>query len=223
MDLDEIYREFPDLDEQRYANTSRMYWHGSLTKGLLSIKASVLYGETIPLAWVSNSFDYAVRYASIEGYVYHVRQTRSLNIWNPRADKDWDDLVKNYPEFNVGTARNALAEYDWFSASIRAGKMRTIRRNDLLEAIHALEYSGVFNKESYDGKPSLGVFDKFSNTLGVFDAYAWDEATELWRSVGYPSRAYSPKTKKFMSIKESTDEKDFLNENRRQNFLDGPI
>jgi hypothetical protein len=221
MDLDEIYRELPDLEEQKYANTSRMYWHGSLTSGLYSIKASIHYGETVPLAWVSNSFDYAARHAFKEGYVYRVRQIRSLNIWNPRADKDWNDLVKKYPEFNVGTARKALVEYDWFGTAIRAGKMRTIRRNDLLEAIQALDYSGVFNKESYDGKPALGVFEKYSNLLAVIDAYSWDEATELWRSVGYPNRAYSPKIKKFIALKEADDENSFkYPENERQKFLD---
>jgi hypothetical protein len=224
MDLDEIYQELADMNEQLYTNTSRIYWHGSLTRGLHSIKASAIYGETVPLAWVSNSFNYAARYASKEGYVYHVRQTRSLNIWNPRADKDWGDLIKNYPEFNVGTARKSVIEYDWFGTSIRAGKIRIIRRNDLLEAIQALSYSGVFNKEDYDGKPALGVFEEFTNLLGVLDAYAWDESTELWRSVGYPNRAYNPKARKFMSVKEAEDKSNFMEiGNERQNFLERPI
>jgi hypothetical protein len=224
MDLNEIYRELSDLDEQQYTNTSRVYWHGSLVKGLRSIKASVIYGETVPLAWVSNSFDYAARYALKEGYVYHVRQTRSLNIWNPRADRDWNDLINKYPEFNVGTARRSMIEYDWFDTSIRVGKMRVIRRNDLLEAIQALNYNGVFNKEDHDGKPALGIFDKFSDFLRVVDAYEWDEVTKLWRSVAYPNRAYSPKMKRFIALKDAEDENDFTEvENERQNFLERPI
>jgi hypothetical protein len=223
MDLDEIYRELFGMNEQQYTNTSRMYWHGSLTKGLRSIEASAIYGETVSLARVSNSFDYAAQYAFKEGYVYHVRQIKRLNIWNPRADKDWNHLVRNYPEFNVGTCRKSLIEYDWFCSSIRAGQMRIIRRNDILEAVQALGYSGVFNKESYDGKPSLGIFEKFSNLLGVFDAYAWDETTKLWRSVGHPNRAYDRKMKKFISLKE-VDENMFNGvENEPQNFLEGYI
>jgi hypothetical protein len=221
MNLNDIYRELLDIDEQRYTNTSRIYWHGSLTKGLHSIKASAVYGETVPLAWVSNSFNYAARYAFKEGYVYRVRQIRSLDIWNPRADKDWGDLIKKYPEFDVGTARKSIIEYDWFGTSIRAGKMRIIKRNDLLDAIQELGYNGVFNKEDYDGKPALGVFEKFSNLLGVLDAYAWDEATELWRSVGCPNRVYNPKTKEFAALKESDNEQSFTeDENGRQNFLE---
>ncbi|MDR2410168.1 MAG: hypothetical protein LBE13_18950 [Bacteroidales bacterium] len=224
MDLDEIYQEFPALNEQQYTNTSRVYWHGSLMKGLHSIKASVIYGKTIPLARVSNSFNYAARYAFKEGYVYHVRQIGNLNIWNPRADKDWSDLVNKYPEFNVGITRKSVTNYDWFGGFIRAGKLRIIERNDLLEAIQALGYSGVFNKEDHDGKPSLGVFEGFTNLLRVVDAYAWDENTKLWRSVGYPNRAYDPKMKKFIALKESEDKNDFTEvEHERQNFLEGFI
>jgi hypothetical protein len=55
----------------------------------------------------------------------------------------------------------------------------------------------------------------------VFDAYAWDEAAELWRSVGCPNRAYNPKTKNFVALRELEDENDFTEvENRRQNFFE---
>jgi hypothetical protein len=224
MDLDEIYREFLNLDEQRYTNTSRMYWHGSTEKELQSIEAHAGYGETVPLAWVSNSFDYAARFTLMEGYVYHIRQTRSLNIWNPRADKDWGDLVASYPEFNVMDARKLLIAFDWLSGFVRAGQMRRFKRDDLLASVQALGYDGVFNQEDYNGKPALGIFDKASKFLSVFDAYAWDEATELWRSVGYPNRAYSPKARKFMSVKEAGDKSNFMETgNERQNFLERPI
>jgi hypothetical protein len=224
VDLDEIYRETAPIDEQWYTNTSRMYWHGSPEKGLDSIEAHAIYDETVPLAWVSNSFDYASQYALMVGYVYHARQTKSLNIWNPRADKDWNALVMGYPEFNVGTARESLIAFDWLSRFVRAGKMRAFRRNNLLIAIQTLGYDGVFNKEDYGGKPALGVFDKSSEFFSVFDAYAWDESTKLWRSVGYPNRAYNPKTKKFLSVRESEEKYSFMeDENARQNFIERPI
>jgi hypothetical protein len=227
MELNEIYQELSSMNEQLYSNTYRMYWHGSPKKGLRSIKASAISGETVPLAWVSNSFDYAARYAFKGGWVYRARQTRSLNIWNPRADKDWSDLAKNYPEFDVGTAREFLIKRDWLDTSIRAGKMRVLERNDLLEAIQALGYSGVFNREDYGGEPALGVFEKFSNRLAVFDAYSFDEAVKLWRSVSCPNRVYNPRTKSFMTFEnfeEMEAENDLAEvENRRQNFLEGYI
>jgi hypothetical protein len=45
MDLDEIYRELSNLNEQRYTNASRMYWHGSdkgasLDKGFQMLSCS---------------------------------------------------------------------------------------------------------------------------------------------------------------------------------------
>jgi hypothetical protein len=43
--------------------------------------------------------------------------------------------------------------------------------------------------------------------------------TKLWRSVGYPNRAYNPKTKKFMSVKGLKDNNILTEvENERQNF-----
>jgi hypothetical protein len=223
VDLDEIYREMSSIDEQQYTNTARLYWHGSTEKELRSIKAHALYGETVPLAWVSNSFDYAARFALSE-YVYNVRQTKSLNIWNPRADKDWNALVKNYPEFKTENSRKLLTDFDWLSAFVRAGKMRLFQRNDLLEAIKSLNYDGVFNKEDYSGSPALGVFENSARFLNVIDAYTLEKYTKLWRSIAYPSRAYNPKTKKFLSVRESEDRDSFMeDENGRQNFLEGSI
>jgi len=211
VDLDDIYREMSSIDEQQYTNTSRLYWHGSTEKGLHSIKAHSLYGETVPLAWVSNSFDYAVSFALSEWYVYRVRQTKSLNIWNPRADKDWNALVKNYPEFKTENSRKSLTDFDWLSAFVRSGKMRSFQRNDLLEAIKSLKYDGVFNREDgYSSSPALGVFEKSARFLNVIDVYTLDKSTKLWRSIAYPSRAYNPKTKKFLSVRESEDKDSFM-------------
>jgi hypothetical protein len=201
-----------------------MYWHGSTEKGLRSIKAHAIYGETVPLAWVSNSFDYAAEY-SLGEYVYRVRLTERLNIWNPRADKDWNALVTNYPEFKTENSRKLLTDFDWLGASVRAGKMRSFQRNDLLEAIKSLDYDGVFNKEEGSrSSPALGVFENSARFLNVIDAYMFDKPTKLWRSIGFPSRAYNPKTKKFLSVRES-EEKGSLTEDEDgcQNFLERPI
>jgi hypothetical protein len=78
--------------------------------------------------------------------------------------------------------------------------------------------------ENHDEKPALGIFEEFSNLLGVFDAYAWNEDIKLWRSVGHLNRAYDPKTKKIIALKESDDEIDLMEVgNERQNFLEGFI
>ena len=204
MDLEEIYQEFTNdqLEEQQYS--PGMFWHGSPEKGLRCIKAFASGDETVSLAWVSNAFEYAEQFASRLGYVYHIRQTDRLNIWNPRADKDWNDLIKKYPEYNVDNARNFLKSYDWVGLEIfNIGKMRMIDRNDLLEAIQSLGYNGVFNRESFNKKPAVGIFNKFVRSLRVFDTYAWDEATKLWRSVSHPNRAYDLKKKSIVSVKNS--------------------
>ena len=201
-----------------------MYWHGSTERGLHSIDANAIYGETVPLAWVSNSFDYAAKFTFMDGYVYNVRQTKSLNIWNPSADKDWNNFIINYPEFNVENSRKLLITFDWLSGFVKTGKMMSFKRNDLLEAIQKLGYDGVFNKEDYNGKPVLGIFEKSCKFLSVFDAYTWDDYSKLWRSVGYPNRAYNPKTKAFVSVRESENKNTIKEiENGRQNFLDGRI
>jgi len=213
MDLDEIYQEKNSLGEQLYTNTSRFYWHGSPKKGLKYVDAYTRPGETVALAWASNSFSYASQYASKKGFVYHVRLTRALNIWNPSSDKDWCSLINNYPEFNVENARKRLITFDWNDLSyIKLGKMRSITRDDLLNAIKSLGYAGVFNRESYNGQPSLGVFDDYAGFLGMFDVYAWDEVTELWRSVGYPNRVYNTVTKEISIFKENIDDEVVVNE-----------
>jgi len=223
MDSDDIYQEYSDLHEPYCENTSRMYWHGSLDKTLRTIKASCIHGETVPLAWLTNSFDYAIRFASLEGYVYRIRQVYRINIWNPSTENDWNTLIYKYPEFNMENARKFIISYNWFKPDINIG-IRQINRNDLLIAIKSLGYNGVFNKDDYDGAPALGIFDKFTNFFGAFDAYAWDKATQLWRSVGYPNRGYNPKTKKMVVVERFLEESNSTGvENECQNLLERPI
>lgn len=43
---------------------------------------------------------------------------------------------------------------------------------------------------------------KASRCFRVLDEYKWDAAAKIWRSVGFPHRAYDPKIKKFVAFKE---------------------
>jgi hypothetical protein len=227
VDLENLYKELSSISEQRYTNTNRIYWHGSYRNDLDRLKAYPVGEEKVPLAWVSNSIAYAESYAipRDEGAVYHLRQLKTLNIWNPLADKDWNALVTMFPEYKAGDARKFLSTYDWLGLFIKAGKLRVIKRDDLLASIQNLNsYDGVFNRESWPGTPSLGVFFKSTSAFGIVNKYEWDKKKNLWRCVSQPNRVYDPEAKKFMSLKESEDKSDFLEEgNERQNFLERPI
>ena len=227
MYVDDLYREFENLNEQQYTNTSRLYWHGSLEQGLHSIVARVRSGETVPLAWVTSSIDYAILFTlNKQGSLYLARLTKRLNIWNPRSDKDWNNLIRKYPEYNVKNAREKLMVYDWISPFIKTGQMRTFKRDALLKAVKNLNYDGVFNFEDISSEPALGLFNKSAKYLGVFDAFEWDKTVELWRSIGDSGRAYNPKTKNFTTVKEKIedDNNNLLEKSsERQNFLEGFI
>jgi hypothetical protein len=205
MDLESLYEERLNISEQRYSNTSRAYWHGSYKRDLDFLMAYPHGDDEIPLAWVSNSIVYAETFAipREDGALYRLRQLKVLNIWNPLADKDWSALITMFPEYNVGNTRNALATYDWLSLFVRAGKLRVFRRGDLLEAVQSLRgYDGVFNRESWSGSPSVGIFPKSTRLFGVVNRYEWDGGKDLWRCVGQPNRVYNPKMKKLMTLKE---------------------
>ena len=229
MDLEDLYEELSSISEQRYTNTSRIYWHGSYRNDLDRLKAYPVGEEKIALAWVSNSIAYAESYAipRDEGAVYHLRQLKTLNIWNPLADKDWNALVTRFPEYKDGDVRNFLSTYDWIGLFIRIGKLRVIKRDELLVSIQKLSnYDGIFNRESWSGEPVLGIFSKSTSAFGIVNRYEWDRKKNLWRCISQPNRVYNPKTKKMQTLKESEDTNFFIEgdiDNERQNFLERPI
>ena len=148
-----------------------------------------------------------------------------MNIWNPLAEKDWNALIAKYSEYDVPNARKFLSTYDWLGLFVRLGKLRNIKRDDLLAAILMLNnYDGVFNRESYSGFPSLGVFSKSADAFGIVNRYEWDYTSKLWRCVSQPNRVYDPKLKKLRILKETGIESGTeVDTNERQNFLEGYI
>ena len=173
------------LDEQRYNNTSSLYWHGSATEGIRHLKATAQFGETVPLAWVSYSFEYAERYSSIlgdKGCMYLIRQLRAINVWNPMVTNDWKALVVKQPSFDTPQMRNFLIKKDWLDHS-KAAPIKNFNRDDLLKIIAQLGYSGVYNLEVKEAFPTMGLFSDFADAFAVIRCYVWNSKTKDWYNV----------------------------------------
>ena len=172
-----MYRAFkPFLKEQMYTNTNKVYYHGGPDK----INDKYLRSKGRDLIYLSNSEEYAIQYALknnptdgvITGYLYEIKLTEPLNIFNAKCrtdskklydyimnlfnnDEDFSDDKKNF-EYNLGYLLTQLEDKDWVDVVFGT----EFTRHELFNYIKDMGYDGFFNFEKHrEGEgPAIGLF-----------------------------------------------------------------
>lgn len=165
------------ISEQKYSNTSRLYYHGKI-KDFDESKSS--FEEF----YLTTKKIYALPYAGRDGVVevYHLKS--EANIFNMKSFNDeatFRKFCQTYrPDFLWSI--DLLKERDW--ASIGGGELR----NNFIDIVKFLKYDGYFNYEiDEQGIKRLhkfGVFkfkkeDLHSPAIAIFDKNKIKKVDEL--------------------------------------------
>jgi len=149
------------LNEQKYSNKNRLYYHGSDTK--------TFDKKRFDLIFLTTDLFYALEYTTTFD-VFVVTLRAPLNIFNARSKMDLHRLSGKIT-LNDGQI-DILRNRDWFNTNIR---------KEIFETIKNLGYDGVFNFESYDFKPndhpSIGIFDR--NNVIIRALYGIDDLRKI--------------------------------------------
>jgi hypothetical protein len=152
------------ITSQKYGNTYRIYWHGSIIKGLKELSprvltASLFGSETVPVIWVTTNLYYAMHY-SMEGVgygtsvLYRGHLKSGLNIFNALSKNDWEYLRNCL--FKSDRYKDLLQHWDWGWLKGESGG--SFSRDQILQLTKAVGYHGVSNFELEDQLPSVGLF-----------------------------------------------------------------
>jgi len=158
------------------------YWYGSYRKNLKYFVPKPVEEDKIDLTWFSNSFSNAEIYANYKqtkGFMYLLRESNGLIIWNPASDNDWITLVIKLPHLNNPTIRQYFLEEDWLKHNSYLKKYN-LQRNVLLNYIYSLGYNGVINFLENKENHILGLFSNSLHYFTLLRAYSWDEKRNAW-------------------------------------------
>jgi len=146
------------LTNQQYTNTSKIYYHGSV----YDFVTPVIDNEE-GMFWFTPNKDYSFNYLDVDidilsgetwhGWIYWLRLTRQLNLFNAYSLRDRRHLCDyNSKFFDI---IEDLKTMDWFQVA----QLRDFTRDELLEAVKGLGFDGVFNYEmKRNQNPSIGIF-----------------------------------------------------------------
>lgn len=160
------------LNEQKYTNLNKIYYHGSRT-GKLEKEDS-----NFDLFYLTHNFEYAALFACdsdnpLKGKVFQFTLKQGLNIFNAYSKKDVDTLklfiFKNKIEIDKKWYSRGLQTEDW---NYIFGY--TPYKHTLIDCIQNCGFDGFFNyewTETYKKKFDIERGEKMSTALsiGVFD------------------------------------------------------
>ena len=162
------------LFEQIYSNTNKIYYHGSPKY----FNDHHLRSHGRELIYLTNNEEYAAQYALRDiptngvhsGYIFEVKLTDKLNIYNEKSKKDskalYNYLMNQYDEEEMQNKQAyedkiivmqmAMENGDWLNATDHSPWSRMT----ILKYIKKLGYDGFFNYEQHrEGfGPAIGLF-----------------------------------------------------------------
>jgi hypothetical protein len=182
------------LISQKYGGGRHMYYHGTIVPNLQKLYPFAHVGEDVPLVWITNSvrwaeetaFSHYYRTKSFLPVLYLGRLTMDLNIFNARAQSDWDNLITKMSDFKE--YEDILKNTDWLRIDWES---ENLTRGLLIKLISEIgEYDGVFNFEEVDLSPSIGLFS--GKGFGIVEEFHYDLRNNLWLSMGVPQHNFKP-------------------------------
>jgi hypothetical protein len=158
------------------------YYHGSTVNSIKSLSRGQEYSTPdkkdieADIVWITPSIGYAYLFTDVSGTIYKVKPTKTLNIFDAGAGRDFDNLVTFYgilrngkdphkclmnifenKKIYLNQFQKMMAEGDWSDLDVSG-----LDRADWINTVIRMGYDGYLDHEKLEGR-------KPTTTIGIFN------------------------------------------------------